>query len=238
MLDGTATACGPVLYKGAGSGGTLNIRAKTLSGNGKISVDGTLGSIRWDNAYHGAGGRVAVRVTDQEVGTDGIWTRITSRGIPKQGYVDANGVALSQDQDCSAGTVYLQGKSDGEGGGTIYVTSAGRSKTIEETPTYIPSGNTYGKTDDYSKAKLVIGTYGTVRLDQDGLKMNALSLVDDGRLDLAGKKLIAASANIDDRKIAAGTYQAADLSEVLLDSSEEQTGILFVTGTGTGILVR
>ena len=238
VLDGTATACGPVRYKGAGSGGTLNIRAKTLSGNGKISVDGTLGSIRWDNAYHGAGGRVAVRVTDQEVGSDGIWTRITSRGIPKQGYVDANGVALSQDQDCSAGTVYLQGKSDGEGGGTIYVTSAGRSKTIEETPTYLPSGNTYGKTDDYSKAKLVIGTYGTVRLDQDGLKMNALSLVDDGRLDLAGKKLIVASANIDDRKIAAGTYQAADLSEVLLDSSEEQTGILFVTGTGTGILVR
>ena len=56
--------------------------------------------------------------------------------------------------------------------------------------------------------------------------------------ECTGKKLIVASANIDDRKIAAGTYQAADLSEVLLDSSEEQTGILFVTGTGTGILVR
>lgn len=238
VLNGTATACGPVLYKGAGSGGTLNIRAKSLSGEGKISVDGTLGSIRWDNAYHGAGGRIAVRVTDQEVGTDGIWTRITARGIPKQGYVDGNGVALTQDQDCSGGTVYLQGKSDGEGGGTIFVTSAGRTKTIEETPTYIPSGNTYGKTDDYSKASLVVGTYGTVRLDQDGLKMKALSLVDDGRLDLAGNKLLVTFAEVYSQKVSPGLYQAGDLAEALLDSSEGQTGVLCVTGTGMNILIR
>ncbi|MGN0844323.1 MAG: LamG-like jellyroll fold domain-containing protein [Kiritimatiellia bacterium] len=238
VLNGTATACGPVRYKGAGSGGALNIRAKTLSGDGKITADGTIGSIQWDSAYHGAGGRIAVRVTDQDVGTDGIWTRITARGVPKQDYVNSSGNKVEQDQDCSAGTVYLQGESDGEGGGTIYVSSAGRTKTIEDVPTYIPSGNTYGKTDDYSKASLVVGTYGTVRLDQDGLKMKALSLVDDGRLDLAGNKLVVTFAEVDSQKVSSGLYQAGDLAEALLDSSEGQTGVLCVTGTGTAILVR
>ena len=239
VLNGQATARGPVLYKGAGSGGSINIRAKTLSGEGSIKADGLQGSMRWDTAYHGAPGRIAIRLTDQEIGTDGIWARISAKGVNRANYMN-NGSPLNlpNDQNCSAGTVYLQGKSNGEGGGTIYVNNKGLESAITDVPTYIPSGNTHGVVDNYEKARLVVGEKALVRLGQDQFKMRELVIEDEGAFDLSGKRLIVRKAQIKGEKLNPGTYTAANYDDALVDTAEEGGGVLKVVGTGFRLIIR
>ncbi len=244
VLDGLATARGPLTRIGGGSGGTINIRAKTLSGTGSISVagqQGRKGDFQWNNAYHGAPGRVAIRVTDEDVGTEGVWSKITARGVLKLPIPpEYSDTFMARNVECSAGTVYLQGKSDGEGGGTIYVSNKGLASAITDVPTYIPSGDTHGVEDNYENARLVVGEKAIVRLDQAYLKMRELVVEDTGALDLFGKHLVVRKALINGVKLNPGTYTAAYFGDALVDNAEEgsDAGVLQVVGTGLRLIIR
>ena len=109
VVDGRISADGTVRSKSSAAAGSVNITAKTLSGTGSITATGKPGSLQWDPGYNGVGGRVAVRVTDEDVGTTGIWTKFAARGCATNQVNTAN----ERNQNSSAGTVYLQGASDG-----------------------------------------------------------------------------------------------------------------------------
>ena len=112
-LDGPMTADGggargsDSTYDGtsAGAGGTLNITAGALAGGGKMSAEGGCG--RSNYAGGAGGGRVAVRLTGNGSTFSDYWkTNITAYGVSFS--------AGKNERASSAGTVYLQEKSDGE----------------------------------------------------------------------------------------------------------------------------
>ena len=238
-LDGKATAEGPVRYKGAGSGGTINITAQTLSGSGSISASGTAGTIAWDEAYNGAGGRIAVRVTGENVGTNGVWTKIYARGVATNQVNTAN----ARNQNCSAGTIYLQGKSDGEKGGTIYVRNQ-KNYDTSDVATWIPAAARGDAAVDFANAKLVIADRGVVAIGAAKMKLAELTIESNSLLDLHGKTLVVKSAKVNGVKLASGTYAAGSTVEIgegtlanyLVDTATG--GALVVSGGGLSIIVR
>lgn len=238
VLDGKAMARGPVLYKGAGSGGTINIRAQTLSGNGSISASGLPGAIQWDNAYNGAGGRIAVRVTGEEVGTTGIWTKFSAVGVSTNEVVaDGKIVTAARNQNTSAGTIYLQGKSDGEKGGTIYVRNK-KNYDTSNVATWIPAASRGDSAADFANAKLVIADRSVVAIGAANMKLAALTIESNSRLDLHGETLRVKRATVGGVRLAPGTYAAGDeaVSGFVADSGEG--GKLVVTATGLSIIIR
>ena len=234
-LDGNAMARGPVLYKGAGSGGTINITARTLSGSGSISASGFPGSIQWDSGYSGAGGRVAIRVLNEDVGTDGIWTRITATGVSTNQVV-ANGAPSSADrnQNTSAGTIYLQGMSDGEKGGTIYVKNKSNYDT-SNVATWIPAATRGDDAKDFAKSKLVIADRGVVAIGTNIVKFASISIAENSRLDLHGALVKAKVVWVRGDRLSPGSYTAEKLPGTLADSGE---GGLLQVGGGFSITVR
>ena len=229
-LDGKATAEGPVRYKGAGSGGTINITAQTLSGSGSISASGTAGAIAWDEAYNGAGGRIAVRVTGENVGTNGVWTRIYARGVATNQVNTAN----VRNQNCSAGTIYLQGKSDGEKGGTIYVRNQ-KNYDTSNVATWIPAASRGDAAADFANAKLVIADRGVVAIGAAKMKLAELTIEENSLLDLHGEYVRVKRATVGGTRLSAGRYTAATSPGFLRDSGEG--GVLDV-GNGFSIAVR
>ena len=234
-LDGKATAEGPVLYKGAGSGGTINITAQTLSGSGSISASGPAGSIAWDEGYNGAGGRVSIRVLDEDVGTAGVWSRITATGVSTN-QVIANGApsANVRNQNTSAGTIYLQGKSDGEKGGTIYVKNKASYDT-SNVATWIPAAERGDDAKDFAKAKLVIADRGVVAIDASRFKLTGLSIEANSTLDLHGNAVVVTTAELDGVKLAPGTYSAGDIEGFIADSAGGGT---LTVGGGFFVIIR
>ena len=98
----------------AGSGGTVNIRAGSLSGAGRISADG--GAVT--GAGGGGGGRVAIRLTDAGADFSSYTGPITAYGAyePKTG---------KSGRGSGAGTVWLSTAAQGEAGGTLVVDNGG-----------------------------------------------------------------------------------------------------------------
>ena len=216
-LDGKATAEGPVRYKGAGSGGTINITAQTLSGDGSISASGTPGSIAWDEGYNGAGGRVAIRVLNEDVGTSGVWAKISARGVATNQVNTTN----ARNQNCSAGTIYLQGKSDGEKGGTIYVKNQASYNTLN-VATWIPAATRGDEASDFAKSKLVIADRGVVAIGAD-IKFASISVAENSKIDLHGQRVKTKAAFLGGEKLAPGAYKASDpaVSGYIVDSGED-----------------
>lgn len=237
-LDGKAVARGPVLYKGAGSGGSINITAKALSGSGLISASGSTGSIRWDNAYHGAGGRVAIKVTEQDVGTAGVWANITCQGVS----TNALGYILDRSQNTSAGTIYLEGQSDSAKGGTIYVKNNAQYNT-SNVYTWLPAaGEGADSADDFRRAALVVADRANVKIDAAKLILRDISVEARSTIDLNGNTLQVEKATLNGTRLETGTYAAAQLQALgyteITDSSNGATGILSVRGNATMVLLK
>ncbi len=231
--NGTVTANGSSASGAGASGGSIVLTAGTLSGTGTFKADSASGSIG-----SGGGGRIAVRLTNGGF-AGGAETNFFARGAT---VVKDN---ASSDKSSSAGTVYLQGKSDGEKGGTIYVRN---DKNALNTNTYtpIPAGVTKGGVSpdsaaDFKKAALVVGDCGRVKFF-DELRLRSVQVSSGSVLDLNGKTLTVKSAKIGDTKLAPGTYAAAQLEAVglaeFIDTADGAGGTLRVLGIGTVILVR
>lgn len=221
-VDGTVTAyANKNSNNSEGAGGTINIRAKTLAGEGSIMAD----SYKFTSQqYAGGGGRIAVRLSEQAVGTDGIFTRITAKGatvVTSGGY--------KPNHSSSAGTVYLQGKDDAEGAGTIRVCNDGNAQSVDPYTPFPSKGNGAEAVDALKNASLFVGSCAKVKLFE-AVEVQALAFDATGRLDLNGQTLTVASATVNGETLAAGTYRADASRTWLVDSSTEAVGRLVVVG--------
>lgn len=221
-VDGTVTAyANKNSNNSEGAGGTINIRAKTLAGEGSIMAD----SYKFTSQqYAGGGGRIAVRLSEQAVGTDGIFARITAKGatvVTSGGY--------KPNHSSSAGTVYLQGKDDAEGAGTIRVCNDGNAQSVDPYTPFPSKGNGAEAVDALKNASLFVGSCAKVKLFE-AVEVQALAFDATGRLDLNGQTLTVASATVNGETLAAGTYRADASRTWLVDSSTEAVGRLVVVG--------
>ncbi|MGN0877770.1 MAG: DUF2341 domain-containing protein [Kiritimatiellia bacterium] len=227
--NGTVTANGSSASNAGASGGSIVLTAGTLSGTGTFKADSAYGS-----SGSGGGGRIAVRLTNGGF-AGGAETNFFARGAT---VVKDN---ASSDKSSSAGTVYLQGKSDGEKGGTIYVRN---DKNALNTNTYtpIPAGVTKGgvapdSVADFKMAALVVGDCGRVKFF-DELNLRSVRVSSGSVLDLNGKTLTVKSATMNGVKLAPGTYVAGDEAVAGFVVDPATGGSLVVSGGGLMILVR
>lgn len=220
-VDGTVTAyANKNSNNSEGAGGTINIRAKTLAGEGSITAD----SYKFTSQqYAGGGGRIAVRLSEQAVGTDGIFARISAKGatvVTSGGY--------KPNHSSSAGTVYLQGKDDAEGAGTIRVCNDGNAQSVDPYTPFPSKGDGAEMVDALKDVTLFVGNCAKVKLFETA-EVRALALDATGRLDLNGQTLTVASATVNGVAIAAGSYAAGTMGW-LSDSSADAAGRLVVAG--------
>ncbi len=160
VVDGkiTAEAVSFNNHYAISAGGALDITAATLSGSGSISANCQKpgGNNKWTT---GGGGRVAVKLTGQAIGSEGIFTRITARGA----YVAAetNGLFSS-----SAGTVYLEGLGDAARGGTIRIFNDGVADNPAVTP-FPATGAGADSPRDFSNCAMEVGGAARVLVTQN-----------------------------------------------------------------------
>ena len=233
VVDGRISADGTVRHKSSAAAGTVNIRAKTLSGSGAITATGRPGSLTYDPGYNGAGGRIAVRVTGEEVGTNGVWTTFAARGVATNQVNTTN----ARNQNTSAGTIYLQGKSDGEKGGTIYVKNQASYDT-SNVATWLPAGTLGDAATDFKNTKLVIADRGVVAIGAPLFKMKTVSIAENSRLDLHGNKVIVTDAFLAGEKCPYGTFTAASSAVAGFVYDSVGGGTLVVCGQATVVIVR
>ena len=143
---------------------------------------------------------------------------------------------MAYNRNTSAGTIYLQGASDGEKGGTIYVKNLA-GKDTSDVATWIPAASRGDAAADFKKAKLVIADRGVVAIGAD-IRFASVSVADNSKLDLHGQKVKTQSAWLGGNKLAPGTYTAANaaVSDFVRDSVGG--GELIVSGQGTFLFVQ
>lgn len=249
-LDGKAVSTGdgsPNSYEGVGSGGSINITAGSLEGEGSISVIGSycganLSSVTSVSGLAGrnvktctGGGRVSVRLTDDDAEFSEHW--MTSNAIKAYGGSKA-ATGAQTNSLASAGTVYLQSGSDKEGSGTIFVRNNNLTSTPAKTP--IPSTK-YNNDESLKAASLSISEAGRVIIVAD-VQLENVDVADKCTLDIAGRTLKVRSMELDGVKLGAGQYTAKELNDaghsVVVDSSEAASGVIDVLGSALIIIVR
>ena len=144
--------------------------------------------------------------------------------------------ANARNQNCSAGTIYLRGKSDGEKGGTIYVKNQASYDT-SNVATWLPAGTLGDVADDFKKAKLVIADRGVVAIGASRFKLTGLSIAANSKLDLNGNAVVVTTAELGGEKLAPGTYAAGD-EKVARFVADSVGGGTLTVGGGLSIIVR
>ena len=229
VVNGRVSADGANFGDPAAAAGSINIRANTISGSGTMSASGLGGrNNQWGKRVHGTGGRIAVRVAGEEVGTTGVWTSFAAAGCA------SNSATVAWNRNTSAGTIYLQGKSDGEKGGTIYVRNQ-KNYDTSNVATWIPAAERGDAVADFAKAKLVIADRGVVAIGAAKMKFAELTIEENSLLDLHGEYVRVKRATVGGTRLAGGKYTAATLPQFLADSGEG--GVLDIGG-GLSIVVR
>ena len=216
----------------SGAGGALDVTAGSLAGTtGSIAVDGC-DSSPYANKSAGGGGRVAIRLTDEDAKFSDYWL----------GKITANGGAAQKEGNsaASAGTVYLQDGSQADGAGTILV--ANKNLTAVEVPTILPAaGWGADAADAFQSATLKVEKAGRVQLSEDlVLRSASVAAATNGKIDLNGRRLKVATLFVDGAKVAHGTYAADDaaLGGAFLDSSDGASGSVVVLVHGLIFIIR
>lgn len=216
----------------AGGSGSLNVRAGSLTGTGRICSDTAATFSDYAKSGYGSagGGRVAVRLTDASAVFSDSWIgNITAKGYSKVGSVP-KGMVDDNLRYSSAGSVYLQTAAESEKCGTIVIRNDGVAENTAWTS--LPAAAETDAVEDFKKASLSLLDCGKVRL-YDTLKMVNLTLAADSRLDLNGNTLTVKRAKFGDARVSPGVYAADDYPDFL--SGE---GSIVVLGGGLTILFR
>ena len=219
----------------AGGSGSLNVRAGSLTGTGRISADTTATFSDYAKSGYGSagGGRVAVRLTDASAVFSDYWMgNITAKGYSKVGSVP-KGMVDDNLRYSSAGSVYLQTAAESEKCGTIVIRNDGVAENTAWTS--LPAAAEADAIDDFKKASLSLLDCGKVRL-YETLTMANLTLAENCQLDLNGNTLTVNTAKLGGAKLKPGTYAADAYPDYLIDSVGG--GSLVVKGTGMMLLVR
>ena len=226
-LNGDANAgTGQVAAYHYGAAGTINITAGSLAGTGSIFVNGYNSNGKSRGA--GAGGRVAVRLTDA-----GATFAYFSGSIQAYG---GTGNSATPAYGSSAGTVYLQDGNTAEGAGTIKVASIA-SCTAAGAKTGFPSLANNAPIDDLTKATLEVSDNSKV-IFIAGVKMGGLDIASGSSIDLAGKKVAVKRAKLAGTSLAPGTYAAGNAAVSGFVTDSDAGGELVVSGIGLTLTVH
>ena len=245
VLDGKINASGydtsSAWGVNSGGGGTINIRAGSLSGAGSLLAH--VGNATKNNGGAGpsGGGRIAVRLTDAGAdfsGFDTGYAKVKAHGI--SWYYSSSTLRNTTDyasEMSSAGTIYLQSGNEPEGSGRIIV--ANDNSTVNNVAvTPLPSGSYGGDADVFDAASLTIERCGRVKLFK-ALKMAQLDIETNSVLDLNGFVFRVRRMTAGGVDAASGTY--ANGSSVFTEGFVTDSlggGSLVVTGLLTLITIR
>ena len=260
-LDGLCDATGGTYYEetGAskGSGGSINITAKKLTGEGAITANGaenmataeenllakffprTSNSTRGLNTCTG-GGRIAVKLTGVGETFSDYWREhITAHGWSTGIVSGKPGGEISKYAMSSAGTVYLETKSDGAKGGEILVRNDGHVEN-DLTVTPIPAQTLGDDADSFKcKAALTLADCGRVMLTENLVRMGRLTMAEGSVIDLNGKNLVVSAAKLGAARLNPGTYRASDTVVAgFIADSKGTDGTLVVSGGGYAVIIR
>ena len=233
-LDGVAIATPNVAEDRCGAAGSIDITAARLEGAGRIEANGNSRNYEAkDSSSAGGGGRVAVRLTGAgETFSDAWVSKINAKGF----YSSKITAAFSS----SAGSVYLQDGRQAEGAGTIIIRNMGDTAN-NVAVTELPSLKAGGEGDNFRRASLSIEAAARVQLFAD-VKMSALEMAAGTALDLNGHAYTVRTAHVAGKKVAPGTYTAAQMQALgfdgVIDAADGAGGTLSVLGAATALLVK
>ena len=238
-LDGSMTADGggargnDSAYDGAsaGAGGTINVTAGALAGEGKISADGGCG--RYCYAGGAGGGRIAVRLTSAGSTFADWWTtNVFARG---ESFSGGNGKASS------AGTVYLQTAANREAGGLVVIRNdlaiQAAAANNNATTRYPGNGDGCDTPAALKKTSLLVAGAAHVELT-DTMRSAALEIESGSSIDLAGKVFTVNAAKLGETRFATGKYTADDAAVAGFITDSVGGGMLVISGGGFKLLVR
>ena len=216
----------------AGSGGTVNITAGSLTGKGSISADGGCG--QYNYAGGAGGGRIAVCLTDEDAEFSDRWVNsIRALGMS---FTSASANARAS----SAGTVYLVNGAQSFDYGTIYVRNdmSFARADLNTAVTCIPGvDETCDNPVMLANTSLYLDGAARVKLTSS-FGESILKVANKTKLDLNGMVYTVRRAFIGDKKVPVGTYQSGDdpFGDILDDSTGG--GMLRVTGYGLWVFVQ
>ena len=160
--NGTVTADGANASYYSGAGGSVWVRAKTLAGAGVFSASGGISNGSGKYGKPGAGGRVALWLTDASADFSGFTGRYEAfGGRLKNGTISSSGGG-------GAGTVYLQTGAQQEHEGTLIVDNNG--STTYETEIY--SGGGSADVTDTEVGDVIIRNGGKLKVDMATLAVH------------------------------------------------------------------
>ena len=233
-LDGVAIATPNVAEDRCGAAGSIDITAARLDGAGRIEANGNSRNYQAaDSSSAGGGGRVAVRLTGAgETFSDAWVSKINAKG-----YYSSK---ITASFSSSAGSVYLQDGRQAEGAGTIIIRNTGDTAN-NVAVTELPSLKAGGEEDNFRRASLSIEAAARVQLFAD-VKMSALEMADGTALDLNGHAYTVRTAHVAGKKVAPGTYTAAQMQALgfdgVIDAADGAGGTLSVLGAATALFVK
>lgn len=220
------------------SGGSVKMSIGSLTGTGSITA--CAGAGRYAYAGGGAGGRIAIKLTDAKAA---IPDTIVVNAGGSYGYAfNAKATKLG-----SAGTVYIETATDGAKGGTITISNwKDRSMSEFTSATVFPTTpivayNNGDAVADFNDANLIVTNNAIAEVSVAALKMRSFAVAANSKLDLFGNTLTVMSAKLGDTTLAAGTYTAGDTALGDFVSDSVGGGSLVVTGSakrGLTILFR
>ena len=230
-VGGTLTLNGEMLAtpicsdRRPGAGGSIDITAAHLIGDGLISANGAMRDyFEGGTTDRGAsgGGRISVKLTDPTAVISDEWrARVNATGAtPKASKMTASDAS-------SAGTVFLR---DSTGESLVIRNDNNAANNVAFTS--IPSLTSGGESDELKHTRLSIEGRSIVKLAAD-LRMSQLVMLANTKLDLNGNTLTVDTAKLGGAKLKVGTYAAVDYPDFLIGE-----GSLVVKGTGLMLLVR
>lgn len=238
-LDGAITADGGEArgsgstYAGAsaGAGGTINVTAGALAGEGKITADGGCGGAYY--AGGAGGGRVSVRLAGAASTFSDWWTtNILARGQSLGSYTA---------KASSAGTVYLQEAANGEAGGLVVIRNdlaiQAAAANNNATTRYPGNGDGCDTPAALKKTSLLVAGAAHVELT-DTMRSAALEIESGSSIDLAGKVFTVNAAKLGERRFATGKYMAGDDAVAGFITDSVGGGMLVISGGGFKLLIR
>ena len=214
----------------AASGGSVDVTARTISGEGSITARG--GAARINYAGGAGGGRVAIRLTGEGAGFDPrLHINAEGKTFELVSWLDDSNYRAS-----SAGTVYLQTAAQGEGRGVIRIANDGLAGNRATTP-IVAYGEGKDNVSAFKHASLYVGGRAIAEVSADFIRMASLEVEENSKIELMGRTLSVAEARVGGMKLPSGTYTATSLPAYLQDSAEGAGGNLVIS-SGLAIMVR
>ncbi|MGN1359104.1 MAG: hypothetical protein ACI4X9_01445, partial [Kiritimatiellia bacterium] len=231
-LNGQINAIGfgwsSLTQQGASSGGSINLTAARLLGNGTIRADGGRDFMNGS----GSGGRIRIKQTeannfDQFLGT------ITAKGA--DGGQGLEGDTPYETVGSAAGTITLQTAADTPNSARILV-SNGPWRTADLDPSELPATHLPAKlnpTENLKATDWELANHARVRLTAPTVRLRTLALQSGTRILTENAILRVNSLTLDGVKQPAGTYTAESLPDYL-----SGPGTLLVGGSPTILMIQ